>query len=238
MLGASGVPALAADVNFGAMLVGAIPIGPFSDEESIIDQSAYGWSARGGGAGTGFGFELLLETRISKITWAGLRFEYAECGADAGEAMSSINGLLETAGLDSTVTGLDASWAQTYIGFPFRFIARDFKSGCTYVRFDIGWVKIINTYEGTVTSANPRGGSSFNSEFNFGNQFFLVGGLGVDFRAGDKIAVTAEVRYSHVFLSGAEATASMAGQIVQVGQSYDMRTVEIAVGVRIPISGI
>lgn len=237
-VGCAALSAGAAEVNFNATLVGAIPVGAFAEKEHIISQSSYGWTATGGAAGMGLGLNLELETRVGKVTWVGLRFGYVKHGADATDLKNFVNSIPDTSATAGDVTAMDGTWTQTFISFPVRFIARDFESASTYLRFDIGWVKVTNSYEGTVSSGDPPAERSFASDFKFGNQFFLAGGVGVDFRVGKSLAITAEVRYSHVFLRGAEATSSVGTKVARAVQDFDMRTVELVVGVRIPLGGI
>jgi opacity protein-like surface antigen len=236
--GCMAFPSLAAEVNLGTTIVGAFPVGAFAEKENIIDQAPYGWSARGGGAETGFGFNLELETRIAKVVMAGFRFGYVKYGADAADVRAYINDILSRLDPSGEVTALDATWTHTFMSFPFRFIARDFSSGRTYVRLDIGWVKATNGFDGNIRFDDPPGETGFASEFNLGNQFFLAVGAGLDIRVGEKYAVITEVRYTHIFSDGSEATASVAGSVIRAEQRFDTQTVEVAVGVRIPISGI
>jgi opacity protein-like surface antigen len=236
--GCAAFPSIAAEVNFGATVTGAIPVGAFAEKENIIDQARYGWSARGGGANTGFGFNLELETRIAKVVMAGFRFGYVKYGADAADVRAYINDILDRFESGAEVTALDASWTHTFMSFPFRFIARDFKSGKTYVRLDVGWVKVSNSFDGSIRSEDPPGESSFASDFNLGNQFFLALGAGVDFRVGKNYAIITEVRYNYIFSDGAEATTSVVGTGIRAEQRFNTQTVEIAVGLRIPLSGM
>lgn len=231
-------PSVAAEVNLNATVVGAVPVGSFAESEHIINQAPYGWSASGGGASTGFGFNLELETRVKSIVMVGFRFGYVKYGADAADVQTFINGFLDASGSESEVTALDATWAHTIMSFPVRFIARDYDWGNTYVRFDVGWVKVGNSFDGTIRLEDPPMDQSFASDFNLGNQFFLAGGLGVDFRVGKNYAIITEVRFNQIFSRGAEATASVGGSAIRAEMNFDTQTVEIVVGLRIPLSGI
>jgi len=237
-LGCAASTAGAAEVNFGGTIVGAFPVGAFADTEGIIGQSPYGWRAIGGAAGTGFGFNLELETRVGKVTWVGLRFGYVKYGADATDLRNYINSVPDTSSTPQEVTAMDGTWTNTFISFPFRFIARDFQSGNAYLKFDIGWVKVTNSYEGTVRLGDPPADNPFTADFKLGNQFFLAGGVGVDFRVGKSLAIIAEVRYNYIFLGGAEATSTVGLRTIRSVQDFNPQTVEVVVGVRIPLGGI
>lgn len=232
-------PAGAAEVNFNGTLVGAFPVGAFAEKDGIIKQASYGWSALGGAAGTGLGFNLELETKIGKVTWVGFRFGYVKYGADATEVMDFINSRPDTSGVEDEISALDATWTHTFMSFPVRFVAREFKSGSTYLRFDIGWVRVTNSYEGTYRVESPPAEQPVEFEIKFGNQFFLGGGVGADFRVGKSVAILAEVRYNYIFFSGAESVATTPGEDpFRVLSRFDAQTVEVVVGVRIPLSGI
>jgi hypothetical protein len=237
-LGCAALPAYAAEVNFAGTIVGAFPVGAFADKEGIISQSPYGWRAIGGAAGTGFGFNLELETRVGKVTWLGLRFGYVKYGADATDLRNYINSVPDTSSTPQEVTAMDGAWTHTFISFPVRFIARDFKSGNTCIRVDIGWVKVTNSYDGTVSYGDPPADQPFTSDFNLGNQFFLAAGVGVDFRVGKSLAIITEVRYNYIFLGGAEATSTAGLKTIRALQDFNAQTVEVVVGVRIPLGGI
>lgn len=228
----------AAEFNFAATLVGALPIGTFAEKDGIIGAAPYGWRAVGGGAETGFGFNLELETRVGKVTWVGLRFGYVKHGADAGDLMRYINSLPDTSAAPEEITAMEGDWTETFISVPVRFIAREFRTGSTYLRFDIGWAKVTGTYDGTVRYEDPPAEETFTSEFKFGNQFFLAGGVGVDFMVGESLSIVAEAGYCRIFLSGAEATGAVGPRTVNSIQDFDIQTVEFALGVRIPLGGI
>lgn len=236
--GCTALPLIAAEVNFAATVAGAIPVGAFAEKENVIDQADYGWSARGGWAKTGFGLNLELETRVAKVVMAGFRFGYLKYGADPADVQAYINDILDRAGTGGEVTELDATWTHAFMSFPFRFIARDFESGKTYVRLEIGWVKVNNGFDGNIRLEIPPVETSFASEFDLGNQFFLAVGAGIDFRVWDKYAIITEVKYNHIFSDGSEASTSIMGTVVRAVQRFDTQTVEIAVGLRIPLSGI
>jgi hypothetical protein len=236
-LGAA-LPSAAGEVNFNGTLVGAFPVGGFADKDGIVKQAPYGWSALGGAAGTGLGFNLEIETRIGKVTWLGFRFGYVKYGGDASEVMDYINSRPDTSGVEDEITALDATWTHTFMSFPVRFVARDFKSGSTYLRFDIGWVRVTNCYEGTYSVEAPPAEEAIEFDARFGNQFFLAGGVGADFRVGKSLAVIAELRYNYIFSSGVEGLTTVAGQSYKIHGRFDAQTVEAVVGLRIPLSGI
>ncbi len=230
-------PAQAAEVNFNAGIVGAFPIAAFAEKDGIIHQAPYGWSARGGGAETGFGFNLELETRVGKVTWVGFRFGYVRHGADASGVKDFVNGVPDTSGTRGEITALDGAWACTSIGLPVRFVARDYKWGTTYLKLDVGWTRVTCSYDGVMDE--PTGTERpVEAQFGYGNQFFLSGGLGADFRVGKALAVIAEVKYYYTYTRGAEATSTIAGSVIRSQLYYDTQTVEVLVGVRMPLGGI
>jgi opacity protein-like surface antigen len=228
----------AAEVNFAATLEGSMPVGALGDKDNIIDPSAHGWAGSGGGAETGFGFSLEIEKRVSRIGFVGFRFGYVEHGAGADGVRDFINSELAAAESGSQVTALDAQWKSAFLCFPIRFIARDFSRGNAYVRLDIGWAKVGYILDGTLASEAPAAEQAIRADCNMGNHFFFGVGLGADFQLGERLAVVAEVRYGNILMSGAEATATIAGLSLRSVQNFNMQTVQIAVGVRLPISGI
>ena len=231
-------PAAVAEVNFGVSLAGAIPVGTFADKEGIIQDARFGYSAVGGAAKAGLGFNLELETRVSKVMMLGFRFGYVKYGADAADVRRYINNYIEAnPELEGEVTSLDATWTHTFMSFPIRAIAREASWGRTYLRFDIGWVKIKNSFDGGMV-LGEYGEQSFSSDFNLGSQFFLAGGVGADIKVGDRYAIIAEFRYNHIFSDGAEATATIVTGTITARQDFNTQTVEFVVGLRIPLSGI
>jgi opacity protein-like surface antigen len=232
------LPVGAAEVNVNGALVGAFPIGAFGERDNIIYQAPYGWSARGGGAGTGLGFNLEIETQVGKVTWIGFRFGYVEHGADASAVKDYINSIPDPPDSVDEITALDGSWTNTFISFPVRFVARDFNTGSTYLKFDFGWVKVGTQYEGTVREEDPPSERPVEAEFNYGNKFFLAAGLGADFRVSKSLAILAEVKYVYMFTHGSEATSTVAGRPIRTELNFDLKTVEVVVGVRIPVGGI
>jgi hypothetical protein len=232
------LPACASEVNISGSIVGAFPVGAFAEKEGIIYQAPYGWSARGGGAGTGLGFNLEIETRVGNVTWIGFRFGYMGYGADASAVRDYINSLPDTSAGADEITALDGSWTNTFISFPFRFVARNFETGSTYLKFDLGWVKVGTSYEGTVTEEDPPSERPVEAQFNYGNNFFLAGGVGADFRVSGSIAILAEVKYVYMFTHGSEATSTVSARSIRSELNFDLKTVEVVVGVRIPVGGI
>ncbi|MGD9401893.1 MAG: outer membrane beta-barrel protein [bacterium] len=228
----------AAEVNLNAAIVGAFPVGTFADKDNIIYQAPYGWSARGGGAGTGLGFNLEVETRVGGVTWVGFRFGYLEYSADAGAAKDFINSKPDTSGSVDEITELEASWTNTFMSFPVRFVARDFKTGSTYLKLDIGWAKVATRYEGTMREGDPGVDRAVEAEFKYGNQFFLAAGIGADYRVWESLAILAELKFTWIFTWSAETTAAIGGRTVRSELNTDIQSVDLSVGVRLPVGGI
>jgi hypothetical protein len=230
--------ARALEVNFAPTVTAVFPMGAFAESEGIIHQAPYGWSASGGGANTGFGFNLEIETRLTDVIMMGFRFGYVKHNADAAGVERFINDMFEHDGTAAEVSSLDASWTHTFMSFPIRAIAQRTGWGETYLRFDIGWVKIKNSFDGEMLAGEPQTRTSFSSDYALGSHFFLAGGGGVDFDLGGGYSVIAEIRYNFIFPGGADATASVGGTTIRAVQDFNPRTLDIVVGLRIPLSGV
>jgi hypothetical protein len=76
------------------------------------------------------------------------------------------------------------------------------------------------------------------AEFKYGNQFFLAAGIGADYRVWESLAILAELKFTWIFTWSAETTAAIGGRTVRSELNTDIQSVDLSVGVRLPVGGI
>lgn len=210
-----------------------VPMGAFAEKEDIIDLGFRGtYDATGGGAETGFGFNVELEVQAASRVYAGGRFGYARLGADAGDLVDtflSING----------VTDVEATWTFTTVGLFARVIALETPMMSIYGRGGLGTSKMKNSFDVNFPAAGPGGQTiSATSDFGLGSQFYFAGTLGVEYKLSERIHLMSEFRLTNLRCEGAEATASFLEYSLTGRQAYNATVFDIVFGVRIPLSGI
>ena len=211
----------------------SVPVGDFAEKEDIVELGFGGtYDATGGGAETGFGFNVELEVQAARRVYAGGRFGYTRFGADAGDlvdAFLSING----------VTDAEATWTFTTVGLFARVIALETPMMSVYGRAGLGTSKVKNSFDVKYPPAEAGGqATSATSDFDLGSQFYFAGTLGLEYKMSERIHLMSEFRITNLRCEGAEATASFQQYSLTGTQDYNATVFDIVFGVRIPLSGI
>ncbi len=100
----------------------------------------------------------------------------------------------------------------------------------------MGVVKVKNSFD--VNVAEGAGVEIPSSEFDLGNQFYLSAGLGCEYSVSSRVSLVAEVRLNQILSDGAEAKAAMGTMEIPATEKFNIQTLSLAAGLRIPLSGI
>jgi hypothetical protein len=224
----------AAEFNLSVSAGGAVPVGDFGKKTDIIGSTSGSdsYSAVGGAAETGFGFDVELEAGVARRVFVGGTFGYSRHSADAKDLIES-----GIPSLASLVKGVDAAWTFSCLGGFVRVVALESPTLSLYGKLGIGMAKVKNTFDVTL-DLGPFGESTFTSDFNLGNQIYLTGGLGGEYRVFERVWLVGEVRLKHVNTDGAEATAHFSEYEITGAQNFNTRSLDIMAGLRFPLSGI
>jgi hypothetical protein len=224
---------MASASDYGIVITGGlgVPMGDFGETDNIIEPTGEGtYNASGGGAETGYGFNLEFEFEVWPRLFAGGRFGYLRHDADAGDIMEQ--GLTPP-----EVTDIEAVWTWTALGVFGRAVFLETPGLDLYGRFDMGASKMKNAFD--VDFEIPDiGRSVVSADFDLGNQFYFAGSVGAEYRLSSSLAVVGQVRITHYLSDGAEASAAVSQYTLTGTQQYDTQIVDLTVGVRIPLSGI
>ena len=223
----------------------SVPLGDFNKTTDIITPNQEGgYDAAGGGAETGFGFDIELEVRAANRIFVGGRFAYSRLGANADDLMRSLmpddaGGSVRNVMDDEevTITGIEANWTLTTLGAFVRITALDTPRFGLYGRFGMGVTKMKNAFDVTVQVAQ-LGTQTLTSEFYLGDQFLFAGAVGLEYALSQRAHLFGEIKISHVMSDGAEATASLSTYNIKGTQRYEANVMDVMVGLRIPLSGI
>ena len=227
-------PAGALDFNLAASAGSAVPLGDFAKTTGIIEPlpDSDGYSAVGGAAESGFGFNMEIDVGLVPRIFVGGEFGYSRHNADAADLLES--GL---AGLASFVENVDVTWTFTLLGGFARVIVVDTPVFDLYGRVGIGVAKVKNTFD-IVLDVPLVGEAEFTSDFDLGSVVYLAGGIGGEFRIAGPVSLTGELRLKHVQTDGAEATATFSDYEITGTQNFNTRTLDVLVGLRFPLAGI
>jgi opacity protein-like surface antigen len=226
------VGASAADFNLMILTGASVPVGDFGQKSDIVEPTQLGaYEALGGGAETGFGFNLELEIQASRRLFVGGGFGYARYDADATDVMEK---LIKPAVPE--VSAVDAFWTLTALGGFARLMAFDLPHLDLYGRLGLAVTKMKNTFD--VNYDSGMGTFSATSDFNLGNQFSITVGIGAEYTITERLLLVTELRLNHLFSDGAEATASSGEYNLAGVQKFNAQSFDITVGLRIPLSGI
>jgi hypothetical protein len=223
----------------------SLPIGDFKETTDIITPNEEGgYDAGGGGAETGFGFNIELEVRAASRIFVGGRFGYSRLGANADDLMKSLmtgdSGGLMRSEMDEeemSITGIEANWTLTTLGAYVRIVALDTPRLDLYGRFGMGTTKMKNAFDVTV-EVPSFGTQTLTSEFDLGDQFLFAGTVGLEYAVSQRAYLFGELKISHMMSDGAEATASLSTYSIKGTQRYEADVLDVMVGLRIPLSGI
>jgi opacity protein-like surface antigen len=223
----------AAPFNLALSVGPSLPMGDFGETEDIIEPTFFGkYDAAGGGAETGFGFNIELEVQAAHRVYVGGRFGYSRYGADASDIMDKF---LEGTG----VSGVDATWAFTTVGVFARITALETPAMSVYGRGGMGASKMKNSVD--ITISVPEAGDqtiSTTADFDLGSQFYFAGVLGLEYRISERVSLVGEFRLTNLRSDGAEATATVMDTSLTGTQVYNATVLDAVFGVRIPLSGI
>jgi opacity protein-like surface antigen len=222
----------AAPFNLAVSVGPSMPMGDFGEATDIIEPTLVGYDATGGGAKTGFGFNVELDVQAARRVYVGGRFGYSRFGGDADDIMNT--GLIPP---EVGVTGIDATWTLTSLGGFVRIVGLETPAVQLYGRVGLGASKMKNSFDVTFEMAGI-GELIATSDFDLGNQFYFVGACGAEYKMWKNLYLMAEIRYTNVRSDGAEATAFLTEYSLTGTQAYSAQVAEAFFGVRIPLSGI
>jgi hypothetical protein len=221
-------PAGAADLGFTFAIGPSLPIGNFGEKTDIIEVGDQGeYSATGGGAETGLGFNIELEIKVTPRISIGGVFGYRRYNADASDILEK---LVKPA--IPAVRGIDAKWTATLLGGLVRVSAFESEAWRVYAKAGLGSAKLTNAFD--VTFDVPGSESmTVTSDFDLGNKFYLDGAVGMEYKLRDNILLVGEVGLCDFFFDGTEATAT-AGEYELTGtQKFDAQVFNAMLGIRV-----
>ena len=215
----SGAPA--GGVDFAVLAGGNIPVGDFGRKTDIVAPIADGtYSARGGGARSGFGIRVDAEAEVRPGIFVGGELGYLRNGADASELQS----------LEPDLEEIDAAWGIIHVGAFTRMIVYHTPAFDLYLRAGAGIANVDNHFDATVYV--PFAPARLESSFDLGNHFFVNVGAGGDYRISQRVSLVAAFGFMDVFTDGARATVSRLGLDLTGTQEFDIQSLEIMAGVR------
>jgi hypothetical protein len=224
---------LACASDYGVLITAGlgVPLGDFGETDNIVEPTGLGsYNASGGGAESGYGFNLEFEVEVWPRLFAGGRFGYLRHDADAGD-------IIEQGLTPEEVTEIEAVWTWTALGVYGRAVVLETPALDLYGRFDMGASKMKNAFD--VTLEIPEvGRSALSADFDLGNQFYFGGSIGGEYRISSSLAIVAQARVTHYLSDGAEASASVGEYTLTGTQQYSAQIMDITLGIRIPLSGI
>jgi hypothetical protein len=226
-------PAGAGDLAFTFDIGPSFPVGAFGDKTGIIEpgESAT-YDATGGGAETGFGFDLGLEASLSPRISVGGVFSYGRYGADASDIVDKL-----VRPLEPTVSGIEAEWTATLLGGYVRVSAFESPDWRVYAKAGAGAAKMKNAFD--VTFDIPDVGKyTITSDFDLGNKFYLSGMLGVEYELSEFLVVFTELGLRNFFFDGTEAAATAGEYQLSGTQRFDAQVFNLMFGVKIPLGGM
>jgi hypothetical protein len=225
--------ARAAEFNLTVSAVSAVPFGDFAKKTGIVEATSDStYSAVGGAAESGFGFNVEIDVRVVPRVFVGGEFGYSRHNADATDLVE--NGLSDLAPF---VKNLDATWTFSSLGCFARVIALDTPVFGLYGRVGIGVAKVKNSFD-VVLDVPLMGEAQFTSDFDLGNVLYLTGGVGGEFKVAGWASLVGELRLRHVNTDGAKATAAFSTYEITGTQNFQTQTFDIVIGLRFPLSGI
>ncbi len=220
----------AVDFDFGVRAGSSVPVGNFSDKKDIVTPKGTSYKATGGGAQTGFAFDIELGVGVHDRMTVGGYYGYSRCDADASDLCEK----LIKPHVD--VESIDANWTLTYLGLFARFDGVQTDKLSLFGKLGMGMVKVTNSFDLNLAAGAPVRTES--GEFDLGNQFHIGIGFGLEYGFLSKASLVAEIGFRHIFSKGASASTTVLMAEITGEQQFNIETLSISAGVRIPLSGI